>query len=80
MTSFRELGLNEKFETFFLEQGFRNPSDVQKAAIPKMIAGDSVVVLVQTGTGKTAAFAIPIIQEIHELVENERSQKIKINA
>lgn len=69
MTSFRELGLSEKFEPFFLEQGFRNPSDVQKAAIPKMIVGDSVVVLAQTGTGKTLSYALPIVEVLrrHEV-------------
>jgi superfamily II DNA/RNA helicase len=62
MTSFRELGLNEKFDSFFSEQGFKHPSDVQKAVVPKMIAGDSVVVLAQTGTGKTLSYALPIVE------------------
>ena len=61
-TSFRELGLSDRFDDFFSEQGFKHPSDVQKAVVPKMIAGDSVVVLAQTGTGKTLSYALPIVE------------------
>jgi len=64
MTSFRELGLHEKFESFFAEEGFKSPSDVQKSVIPKLIAGDSLVVLAQTGTGKTLSYALPVVETL----------------
>ena len=44
--------------------GYEKPSAIQAAIIPAMIAGSDVVGLAQTGTGKTAAFAIPILSKI----------------
>ena len=44
--------------------GYETPSPIQAATIPAMMAGSDVVGLAQTGTGKTAAFAIPILSKI----------------
>ncbi|MFW5725577.1 MAG: DEAD/DEAH box helicase [Bacteroidota bacterium] len=44
------------------EQGFRRPTDIQFKSIPPILRGEDVLAIAQTGTGKTAAFAIPIIQ------------------
>lgn len=46
--------------------GFRRPTDIQYKAIPPVLKGEDVLAIAQTGTGKTAAFAIPIIQNIVE--------------
>lgn len=46
--------------------GFEEPSPIQKGAIPLALEGDDIIGQAQTGTGKTAAFGIPIIQSIDE--------------
>ncbi len=44
--------------------GYEQPTPIQEQAIPKVLAGNDVLGLAQTGTGKTAAFALPIIQRL----------------
>jgi ATP-dependent RNA helicase RhlE len=46
--------------------GFRRPTDIQFKAIPSILKGEDVLAVAQTGTGKTAAFAIPVIDRIHK--------------
>lgn len=46
--------------------GFKRPTDIQYKAIPPILKGEDVLAVAQTGTGKTAAFAIPIIHLLHE--------------
>ena len=59
------------------ELDFRRPTDIQHKAIPPILAGEDVLAIAQTGTGKTAAFAIPIIQLIHE--KKERNYPLGIS-
>lgn len=47
------------------EMGFRRPTDIQYKAIPPVMAGEDVLAIAQTGTGKTAAFAIPVLDRLH---------------
>lgn len=47
------------------EEGFINPSEIQKEALPIILSGRDLLASAQTGTGKTAAFALPIIQALH---------------
>ena len=63
-TSFAELGLNEQILAGVDALGFTTPTPVQAAAIPAVLAGRDVVASAQTGTGKTAAFALPVWQNI----------------
>lgn len=51
---------------------WRRPTDIQYKCIPHILRGEDVLAVAQTGTGKTAAFAIPIIQLLHEKRKNER--------
>ena len=46
--------------------GFRRPTDIQFKAIPSILKGEDVLAVAQTGTGKTAAFAVPVIDRIHK--------------
>lgn len=48
------------------ELGFKRPTDIQFKSIPPIINGEDVLAIAQTGTGKTAAFAIPILHILHE--------------
>ncbi|WP_117205865.1 DEAD/DEAH box helicase [Paratractidigestivibacter faecalis] len=63
-TSFAELGLNEQILAGVDALGFSMPTPVQAGAIPEILAGRDVVASAQTGTGKTAAFALPTLQRI----------------
>ena len=63
-TTFAELGLNEQILAGVESLGFSTPTPVQAGAIPEVLAGCDVVASAQTGTGKTAAFALPTLQRI----------------
>lgn len=63
-TTFAELGLNEQILAGVESLGFSTPTPVQAGAIPEVLAGRDVVASAQTGTGKTAAFALPTLQRI----------------
>jgi ATP-dependent RNA helicase RhlE len=56
------------------ELGFRRPTDIQYKAITPILKGDDVLAIAQTGTGKTAAFAIPIIDTVHQQKSSSRSE------
>ena len=61
-----------------LEQlGFKKPTDIQFKAIPSILRGEDVLAIAQTGTGKTAAFAIPLINLIYNQKNSSRSDSIK---
>lgn len=57
--------------------GFRKPTDIQFKAIPAVMKGEDVLAIAQTGTGKTAAFAIPIIDKLHKQKSSSRSEGIR---
>ena len=61
---FDDLGLSRPMLEALAEVGYETPSAIQAAAIPPLLAGDDVVGLAQTGTGKTAAFALPILDRL----------------
>jgi len=57
--------------------GFKRTTNIQFKAIPSILNGEDVLAIAQTGTGKTAAFAIPIIDKIHGYKSSKRSYGIK---
>ena len=57
--------------------GFRRPTDIQFKAIPPVLNGEDVLAIAQTGTGKTAAFAIPIVHMLHEQKRSRRTEGIQ---
>jgi ATP-dependent RNA helicase DeaD len=63
-TSFADLGIDEPILRALAEVGYESPSPIQAATIPALLEGRHVVGLAQTGTGKTAAFALPILSRI----------------
>lgn len=60
---FFEFGLSDDVLNSIAAMGFEEPSQIQKMAIPPMLKGKDIVGVAQTGTGKTAAFGIPIIEK-----------------
>ena len=66
MESFLELELNPALKDNLKRHGFKTPTPVQAQAIPPALAGQNVVATAQTGTGKTLAFALPMVQKLIE--------------
>ena len=62
--TFAELGLDERVLRALSDVGYEMPSPIQAAAIPPLMQGRHLVGLAQTGTGKTAAFALPVLSRI----------------
>ena len=64
MSQFEKLGIDEDFNGFFEEQGIKKPTGIQTKIIPEIINEKSVICVAQTGTGKTLAYALPLIELI----------------
>src|SRR3712207_4178631 len=62
MTTFADLGLSDAVLTALRDVGYESPSPIQAQAIPELLQGKDVVGQAQTGTGKTAAFGLPMIE------------------
>ncbi|MEP7247409.1 MAG: DEAD/DEAH box helicase, partial [Gammaproteobacteria bacterium] len=64
LPSFKELGLSEPILEALKAVGYEAPSPIQAQTIPALLAGSDLLGQAQTGTGKTAAFALPLLQKI----------------
>ena len=62
--TFEQLGLSAPILKALKEQGYVNPSPIQEKAIPPALTGRDVLGCAQTGTGKTAAFALPMLDRL----------------
>lgn len=74
---FKSLNIIDPILKSLHEEGYQIPTPIQVEAIPIVLAGTDLLGCAQTGTGKTAAFAIPILQLISESKQNEKRRKIR---
>ena len=73
--SFDSLGLRPELLSAIASQGYTTPTPIQAAAIPAIFEGCDLLAGAQTGTGKTAAFALPIVQMLGEKIPVEKRRK-----
>jgi ATP-dependent RNA helicase RhlE len=72
---FEDLSLSKSIQRAVFEEGYTSPTPIQEKAIPFILAGKDLVGCAQTGTGKTAAFAIPIIHNLHRMIGSSKKAK-----
>ncbi len=74
---FSELGLIPPIAQAVAAEGYVTPTPIQAAAIPHVLAGRDLLGLAQTGTGKTAAFALPILQRLSHIAPGNGRRNIR---
>ena len=62
MTTFKDLGLSDSTLEALAHLGYASPTPIQEQAIPPLLEGRDVIGQAQTGTGKTAAFGLPMVE------------------
>lgn len=75
--NFHEMELDDRILKAIAKLGWQNPTLIQEKAIPLLLEGKDVLVRARTGSGKTAAFAIPVIQKILNIKQMAMQQEIK---
>lgn len=73
---FKDLGIADNILRAVDDQGYENPTPIQQQAIPVILEGRDLIGCAQTGTGKTAAFAIPIIDNLHHISRSSKKTKV----
>jgi ATP-dependent RNA helicase RhlE len=74
---FDDYPISDEIKKSLGKMGFKRPTDIQYKAIPPILKGEDVLAVAQTGTGKTAAFAIPILHLLHERKRVKRPDGVK---
>lgn len=77
--TFKELELIDPIAKAVEVKGYTTPTPIQEQSIPILLAGNNLLGCAQTGTGKTAAFAIPILQQLYNKIDKRQGRR-KINA
>src|SRR6056297_1639834 len=77
--TFKELGITEPILNALQTEGYTHPTPIQEQAIPILLKGKDLLGVAQTGTGKTAAFGIPILHHLYERI-SLRHNKRKVKA
>ena len=78
--SFTTLGLGPKLLQSISDAGYTQPTPIQTAAIPRLLAGRDLIGIAQTGTGKTAAFVLPLLERIAAHPQQTRNARALIVA
>ncbi len=73
---FEDLSLSKSIQRAVFEEGYLSATPIQEQSIPIILAGQDLIGCAQTGTGKTAAFAIPIIHNLHRIVGSSKKEKL----
>ena len=78
MKDFINLGLASPLLNALTKQGYKKPTPIQIKAIPPALEGKDILGTAQTGTGKTAAFALPILQQILPVLKDKNKRPIRV--
>jgi ATP-dependent RNA helicase RhlE len=76
--SFNKLGLSPALLKAIQDQGYTKPSEIQKEAIPEILKGNDILAGAQTGTGKTAAFALPLLHMLQNAESKRRRVRVLV--
>jgi len=63
---FENLNISEPLQRALIKEGYKTPTPIQAEAIPHLLKGEDLMGIAQTGTGKTAAFVLPVLQRMAE--------------
>ena len=74
---FEQYNIAPEIKRSLAELDFKRPTDIQFKAIPSILRGDDVMAVAQTGTGKTAAFAIPVLHLLQQRYDIKRRKEVK---
>ncbi len=74
---FQDLDLLEPIQKSLIEEGYESPTPIQEQAIPYLLEGGDLIGLAQTGTGKTAAFALPMLQILTKSYQRPRPREAR---
>ncbi|MEO5931333.1 MAG: DEAD/DEAH box helicase, partial [Candidatus Kapaibacterium sp.] len=74
---FNSFGLSSRILDAVTAAGYTTPTPIQAAAIPAVLAGEDVMGCAQTGTGKTAAFVLPMLERLHQTHSADKRRKVR---